>query len=179
MVTQSKMADWDEYIAELEETKRAETRPEPVSGQIEANTAFEFGDALESAVQKRVSDAMAKAELDPLKIGPTVKKEKQETSGPMWFNVPKAKLTEEDKRDWELLRMRSALRSGGANAVELPEKPPEFLQFGVVLDNPIEGQKGRISKKYRAPTIAESLAKDAEFRDFLEASVRKLNSKKD
>ena len=169
------MADWDGLIAQLQsQAKPDDAAPEPIS--LESNQAYEFGDLLESSVKQRVSQALEKAETNPVKIGPTVKKEKLETSGPNWFNVPKANLTEEEKRDWQLLHMRSALGRGGANAVELPEEPPEFLQFAVVRNNPIEGQKGRVSRKLRAPTIAESLAKDGEFRDFLETNMRKLHT---
>ena len=170
----SSMADWEGLIAKLKsEQKQKEEELEPVA--IEANQSFEFGDLLESSIQKKVSEALSKAEMNPLKIGPIAKKEKQETSGENWFNVPKARLSEEDKRDWQLLRMRSVLSHGGAGGVELSEEPPEFVQFGVIKDNPIEGNKNRVSKKYRAPTIAESLAKDAEFRDFIETNIKKLN----
>jgi hypothetical protein len=52
------------------------------------------------------------------------------------------------------------------------------VQFGVFVDNPIEGPRRRLSKKLRAPTIAESLAKDAGFRDLLETNMMKLKKKR-
>ena len=168
------MADRDGLIAQLESAAVPTSQSSDTPVVVESNQSYEFGDLLESSVQQRVKEALEKAETNPHKIGPTIKQEKQETSGPNWFNVPKANLSEADKRDWQILRMRSVISSGGANGVELPEEPPEFLQFAVVRDNPVEGQRGRVSRKLRAPTIAESLAKDAEFRDFLETNLRKI-----
>ncbi|KAH0791886.1 deoxynucleotidyltransferase terminal-interacting protein 2 [Histomonas meleagridis] len=171
------MADWDKLIA-LKTKQTQEKTPKVNEIQIEKNENFVFGDILESSKQKRIDEAMKKATSDPFRIEPEKPKQKSETSGDNWFNIPKANLTEEDKRDWEILRMRSVLKRGGAGAVELPEKPPEFLQFGVVQDNPIEGRRGRVAKRYRAPTIAESLAKDEGFREYLEMNYSKMNKKK-
>lgn len=171
------MADWNSLIS-LKTKENEEQKPEVKEGEAIKNEKFIFGDVLESAKQQRFDEAVKNATIDPTKIGPVEKKEKAETSGADWFNVPKAKLSEEDKRDWDLLRMRSALMKGGANAVELSEKPPEFLQFGVVLDNPIEGNRGRVAKRFRAPTIAESLAKDEQFQEFMEKNYEKLGKKK-
>ena len=120
---------------------------------------------------------MKKAEVDPLKMKPNQKVEKVETAGENWFNMPKAEITPEIKRDWELLRMRSVFRSGADNNT-LSENPPEFLQVGTVKENPIEGRKGRAGRRYRAETITEALAKDAEFRDFIERNYQRLESKK-
>ena len=170
------MADWDKLIA-LKTKQIQEEKPKVKEVQIEKNENFVFGDVVESSKQKRIDEAMKKAINDPFRIEPVKPKEKIETSGDNWFNIPKAKLTEEDKRDWEILRMRSVLQKGGAGAVELPEKPPDFLQFGIVQDNPIEGRRGRVAKRFRAPTIAESLAKDEEFRDFLEMNYTKIQKK--
>lgn len=167
------MADWDELIAEVT-NKPQKSVSEVKETAVRDVDDFSFGDALEKSMQKKVDLAIAKAELDPLKIRPVLPKEKAETAGEKWFNIPKAKLSEEDIRDWKLLKMRSVLHRGGANAVELPEDPPDFVQFGVILDNPMEGKKGRLDRKLRAPTIAESLAKDFEYREYLESNYEKI-----
>lgn len=171
------MLNWDLLIAQVqtENLSQKETNNEL---SRENNREFEFSDVLEKSRQKKINDSMKHAQIDPQKIRSIQKIEKAETAGPDYFYMPKAELTEELKRDWEMLRMRSVLHSGGANAVELPENPPEFLQVGVVLDNPKEGSKGRLGKKLRAPTITESLVKDAKFRDFLEKNYQKLDKKK-
>lgn len=171
------MADWDSLIS-LKTKENEVEKPEVKELETVKNKDFIFGDVLENAKQQRLDDAIQNAILNPLKIKPVEKKEKVETAGSNWYNIPKAKLSEEDKRDWDLLRMRSVLTKGGVNAVELPEKPPEFLQFGVVQDNPIEGNRGRVAKRLRAPTIAESLAKDEQFHDFMEKNYEKLEKKK-
>ena len=172
------MADWDSLIASAEK-RNPQNKPSIANTNIIQNSDFEFGDTLEAKTKEKIDNALSNAELDPLKISPVIKKEKVETSGPGWYDIPKVQLTEEQKRDWKLLRMRAILQRGGGKVVDLPEDPPDFIQFGTIQVNPIEGQKGRISKKLRAPTIAESLIKDKEFREFLEESYDKIkkNSK--
>ncbi|OHT06113.1 Acidic 82 kDa protein [Tritrichomonas foetus] len=171
------MSDWDALIAEVK-NENPKKEMEAKDALTEKNRDFEFGDALEDSTKKRVDSAMEKAEVDPLKMKPVTKVKKLETSGDNWYNIPKTEWTEEMKRDWQLIRMRSVLGPGGANSVELPEEYPDFVQFGTISENPIEGQKGRLSKKLRAPTIAESLAKDTEFRSFLEKNYQKLEKKR-
>ena len=172
------MSDWDSLIAEAKNESTAILTPEKLQNG-ENDREFAFGDAIDDSTQKRVNEAISKAELDPYKMKPATKPEKVETAGENWYNMPKAEMTEELKRDWEILRMRSVLQKGGANAVELPEEPPEFLQVGIIRDNPMEGRKGRVSRKYRAATITEALAKDQGFRDFLESSYMKMKEKKE
>ena len=167
------MADWDSLIA-LAEKKNPQVKPSVKNTDINKNSDFEFGDALEAKTKEKTDKSLSTAELNPLKIAPITKQEKVETSGPGWYNIPKVKYTEEQKRDWKLLRMRAIMQRGSGKVVDLPEEPPDFVQFGTIQMNPLEGQKGRISKKLRAPTIAESLAKDQEFREFLEESYDKI-----
>ncbi|KAK8886175.1 Deoxynucleotidyltransferase terminal-interacting protein 2 [Tritrichomonas musculus] len=172
--------NWDTLIAQAKKeniSKKDQYADEELNTK-ESSRDFEFADALEDSIKKKVESSMEKAELDPFKIKPKTKVEKLETAGANWFNMPKAEITEEIKRDWELLRMRSVLKSGGVNGVQLPENPPEFLQVGVIKDNPIEGPKGRVGRRYRGATITEALVKDADFRDFLERKYQKLEKKK-
>lgn len=173
------MNDWDLLIEEAknENQSKNDHKETEVLDIKESNRDFEFGDALEESKKKKVESSMKNAEVDPLKIIPNQKVEKLETAGEGWFNMPKAEITPELKRDWDILRMRSVFRSG-ADLSEMPENPPDFIQVGVIKDNPIEGAKRRVGKKHRGKTIAEALAKDAEFRDFLERKYQKLVSKK-
>jgi hypothetical protein len=73
--------------------------------------------------------------------------------------------------------MRGAIGKPSTRAHQLPEKPPDFLQFGVVVGSAIEGPRGKLRRKLRGRTIAESLSKDGDFRDFLDANVRKMKKK--
>lgn len=78
------------------------------------------------------------------------------TAGPDWFNLPKTDLTQELKRDLQLLRMRSVLdpkrhykkESGKAQA-------PEFSRVGTIIEGPTEYFSGRITKKDRKKTFVE------------------------
>ena len=171
------MADWDALIAE-ESAQNTELRPEVKQSDL-SYSGFAFGDTLQEFSEQNLKNQESKMVSDPLKIqAHKLKKEKDETAGKNWFNMPKSNLTEEDLRDWEILHMRSVIEKGAANVAPLPEKPPEFLQFGIIHSHAMDGNKAKLSRKQRAPTIAEMLAKDDSFQRFLDDAKKKEQKKK-
>ena len=172
------MADWDSLISDV--TQNSESiKPSVIEPHIKDSKAFEFGDVFQAEKDSKLNSAMKLAQTDPLKLKAITKNEKKpETAGDKWFNMPKAQLTDEDKRDWEFLHMRSVLDKGMKNVVQLSEQPPEFVQFGFVKSHAMDGPKGRLNRKLRAPTIAESLAKDDNFHQFLAESEKKMKKRK-
>ena len=170
------MADWDSLIAE-ETAQNTELRPEVKQSDLSSST-FAFGDALEKFTEENLKNQESKIVSDPLKItAHKLKREKDETAGKNWFNMPKSNLTEEEKRDWQILHMRSVWEKGAKNVVQLPEQPPEFVQFGVIHTHAMDGNKAKLSRKQRAPTIAEMLAKDDSFQQFINDAKKKQQSK--
>ena len=167
------MADWDSLIA-AETAQNTTLKPEVKQSAISAdNSNFAFGDAMESFMEKNLENKISQAQVDPFKIQNKTKGKKQITAGKNWYNMPKAELTEEEKRDWQVLHMRSVMERGAGNVAALPEEPPEFVQFGVVHTHDMDGRKARLSRKQRAPTIAEMLAKDESFVSFLNETKKK------
>lgn len=172
------MADWDSLIAETEASSTA-IKPVVHETGLTVNRDFAFGDAAQEFLDDKLKDAMNKAIADPTKM-PAIdkKKKKDESAGKDWFNIPKSKLTEEDKRDWQILHMRSVIEKGAGNVVQLPEEPPEFLQFGTIQTHAMDGKKARLTRKERGATILESLAKDDTYINYLnEEKAKKLKPK--
>ena len=170
------MADWDALIAE-ETAQNTELKPEVKQSELSSSN-FAFGDTLQEYADQNLHNTQAKIVSDPLKItAHKLKKEKDETAGKNWFNMPKTNLTEEEKRDWQILHMRSVWEKGARNVAPLPEQPPEFLQFGVIHSHAMDGNKAKLSRKQRAPTIAEMLAKDDSFQQFINDAKRKQREK--
>ncbi len=78
-----------------------------------------------------------------------------------------AEVTEEQKRDLEVLRMRGALDPKRFYKKNDAEAPPKYFQVGRVLDAPADRYAAdRASKKARKSTLVEELMADAEFQRY-------------
>ena len=80
------------------------------------------------------------------------------TTGKEWYDMPRTKVTDELKKDMQLLRMRSVLdpkRHYKKETVTKQNLIPEFSQMGTVVEGPTEFFTGRISRKDRRETFVE------------------------
>ena len=93
------------------------------------------------------------------------------TAGKDWFDMPRAELTPELKRDLQILRMRSVLDPKRHYKKENGKaQPPKYLQVGTVVEGPTEFFSNRITKKNQRKTfVEEALA--------VEQEARRLRSK--
>jgi hypothetical protein len=84
--------------------------------------------------------------------------QKKATAGKEWFDLPRTTVTDELKKDLQLLRMRSVLdpkRHYKKEAVTKQNLVPEFSQMGTVVEGPTDFFSGRISRKDRRETFVE------------------------
>lgn len=153
------MDDWATLLGEFNEAKNVAVKEE------ELGTHIDIDEAIRAANDKQLGESMQLTVSEPDKIVPIEKKRKTEQ---------KRIFTDEEKRDWEALRMRSVYVEGGRNMAELEEEPPESLQFGVVQTHARYGRNMRLKRRERAPTIAEALTRDEGVREFLEKNRKKL-----
>lgn len=80
----------------------------------------------------------------------------QLTAGPAWFDMPKTVVTDQLKRDLQLLEMRSVLDPHRHYKKDSRKgKVPTFSQVGTVIEGPTEWYSGRINKKDRAKNFVE------------------------
>ena len=92
------------------------------------------------------------------------REERERTTGPNWFNMPAAELTEEKKRDLLVLQMRKALDPKRFYKKNDSKEFSRYFQVGTVIDNPADFYHSRIPKKDRKRTFVEELLADAEFK---------------
>ena len=85
-----------------------------------------------------------------------VNKSFQDDAGPQWFNMPKAEMTPQLKRDWQLLRMRGLLDPKHQKKA-LSKTPPEYLQVGELIAGPTDPLRSRLGRKERKRTITEEV----------------------
>lgn len=99
-------------------------------------------------------------------------KEQQESSkGAKWFHMKKAEMTEEEKRDLKILKMRKALDPKTFYKGEDMKGLPRFYQKGIIVEDKSEFYSARIPKKQRSKSIAGELMADTSFLNYGSAKV--------
>eukprot|EP00112_Aurelia_sp_Birch-Aquarium-sp1_P024330 Seg765.4 transcript_id=Seg765.4/GoldUCD/mRNA.D3Y31 product="rRNA-processing protein fcf2" protein_id=Seg765.4/GoldUCD/D3Y31 len=105
------------------------------------------------------------------------KGDREETAGPGWYNLPKTEVTDDIKKDLQVLKMRHVLnpkrfyKKGETNM-------SKYFQIGTVVAGPSEFYSSRVPKKERKRTMVDELLADSEFRrknkkKYLEIQERK------
>ncbi|KAF2456768.1 Fcf2 pre-rRNA processing-domain-containing protein [Lineolata rhizophorae] len=119
---------------------------------------------------KTSSDLRLRKVEDPVAAKKRRQREKHATAGPDWFNLPRTEQTEEAKRDFQLLKMRSVLDPHRHYKKESAKaEMPKYSQRGTLIEGPAEYYTARIPNKERKRTFVEEvLAKEAESGKFKE-----------
>lgn len=104
--------------------------------------------------------------------------ERTKTKGEMWFHMPRQKLTENVKKDLEILRMRGALDTKHFYKKNDREVLPKYFQVGHVVDSPVDYYSSRVPKKERRKTMVEELLADAEFQQKSKKKYRAIVTEK-
>ncbi|KAI8837527.1 Fcf2 pre-rRNA processing-domain-containing protein, partial [Chytridium lagenaria] len=95
-----------------------------------------------------------------------------ETTGPGWFNMKAPDLTDEIKRDLEVIRSRAALDPKRKSL-------PKFFQIGTVMDSATDFYSGRLSNKERKNGILEELMADRDTKASLKKRFTKIQVAKE
>lgn len=94
------------------------------------------------------------------------REERSKTKGPDWFGLPAPEMTEDLKRDLEVLRMRHVMDPKRFYKKNDLKDLPKYFQVGTVMDSPADFYHARVPKKDRKQTMVEELLADAEFRRY-------------
>jgi len=148
--------------------------------KIEAKLSSMTSNALlKNVMEKEVSQLMKKSVIPPdmeknktcpkfheSKIAKEKEKKKkaEETTGPGWYNMPRTELTDEVKRDLQILKMRGTLDNKRHYKRSDSKAFPKFFQMGTVVEGAHDFYSSRLSKKDRKRTMVDELLADAEFR---------------
>jgi len=90
------------------------------------------------------------------------KNERMKTAGDGWQNMPATELTEENKRDLELLQMRDALDPKTHYRKTDRGVLPKYFEVGRVIETKADWYSSRLTKRERKPTMIEELMNDHE-----------------
>jgi len=108
------------------------------------------------------------------------KRKAKETAGNGWYNLPKTEMTDEVKRDIQVIKMRSVLdpkrfyKRGD-------KRISKYFQVGTVVSGAADFYSSRIPKKDRKRSMVDQLLADAEFRrrnkrKYLEIQEQRANT---
>lgn len=88
------------------------------------------------------------------------KKRAQKTSGKMWFDLPKTKLTKEAMQTWAILQHKGQLSANKGQFLRIEKsKLPEYSQIGTFIGGGAQND-GSLSKRERKRTLAEQFLDD-------------------
>ena len=169
------MTEWDDIIRDIKNDSKVKSDIINET-KIVRGKGFEFSDTLENKIEEATSKALADSTIDPLNLTPLERKKVKDDSAKGWFNTPVSNLTEEQKIDWEVLRMRNLFGETAAGCVELPEQPSKYAQVATIVVHASQGKKANLTRKQRAPTILEQYSKNPEFNEYLKLKKAKLEN---
>ncbi|KAL9989551.1 hypothetical protein ACROYT_G004113 [Oculina patagonica] len=111
------------------------------------------------------------------------KKTKEESAGPMWFNLPATQITPEIEQDMKIIKMRNILDRKRHYKKNDSSALPKYFQIGTVVEGSAEFYTSRIPKRQRKNNMIDELLSDAEFRrynkkKYLEIQAAKQSGKK-
>lgn len=117
-------------------------------------------------------------DLSDKKLKKLRRRERDKTKGKKWFNLPAPEMTEEVKRDLEVIQMRSALDPKHFYKRNDMQGLPKYFQIGKVVDAPLDYYNSRLTKKERKRTIVDELMADAEFAKYNKRKYQEIIAEK-
>ncbi|XP_068694994.1 uncharacterized protein [Montipora foliosa] len=111
------------------------------------------------------------------------KKAREETAGPMWFNLPATQITPEIEQDMKIMKMRNVLDKKRHYKKNDTKALPKYFQIGTIVEGSADFYSSRIPKRQRKSTLIDELLSDAEFRrcnkkKYLEIQAAKQSGRK-
>ncbi|KAI8069828.1 Fcf2 pre-rRNA processing-domain-containing protein [Gilbertella persicaria] len=98
--------------------------------------------------------------------------EREKTTGKSWFDMPKADITDEVKRDLQVLKMRHIL-DRKRHYKKMGKRPdPKYFQIGTIIESPTEFFSARMTNKERKQTIVDELMASDDMKQYYK---RKFN----
>lgn len=157
------------------------SRPETAS-RAELDVAMHGGHETRKKLEAMAVGAKA-LEIEP-KLGKKARKkanklEREKTKGAAWFGMGAPEITEETKRDLEVLQMRNAADPKRFYKKNDLKVLPKYFQVGQVIDSPADYYSDRVPNKMRKKTLVDELMADAEFKKFNKRKYAEIIEKKE
>lgn len=113
---------------------------------------------------------------DPTKLNKLLRKQKKDTAGSQWFDMPAPVLTPELKKDLQLLKLRSVIdpkrhyKKSDAKSKTLPK----YFQVGTIVESASDFFSSRLTKKERKSSIADELLSNGSLSHYRKRKVREI-----
>ncbi|KAI8075183.1 Fcf2 pre-rRNA processing-domain-containing protein, partial [Gongronella butleri] len=105
-------------------------------------------------------------------------KERAKTSGSGWFDMPLGEMTEENKRDLQILRMRHVLDRKRHYRKMDKKHQPKYFQIGTLIEGATEFYSARLNRKDRKQTITEEIMGDSHHTDYYKRKYGEIQQAK-
>jgi len=92
------------------------------------------------------------------------KREREQSAGAKWFDLPSKELDMEEKLTIDALRLRETLDPSRFYKRKATEEVAKQFQIGTVVEHPIDFYSSRATRRERKQTIVDELIADAEFK---------------
>ncbi|KAI8993565.1 Fcf2 pre-rRNA processing-domain-containing protein [Pilobolus umbonatus] len=104
--------------------------------------------------------------------------ERARTSGKGWFDMPKPEMTDELKRDLQVLKMRHVLDRKRHYKKMGKKADPTYFQVGTIIESPTEFFSARMTRKERKGTIVDELLANEESKQYYKRKFNETQEKK-
>ena len=94
------------------------------------------------------------------------KAEREKSKGSDWFGMKAPEITEEVKRDLEILQMRGAIDPKRFYKKNDRNVLPKYFQIGQYVDTPLDRHSSSGQKKGKKKSLVDELMADAEFQKY-------------
>ncbi|KAI9023842.1 Fcf2 pre-rRNA processing-domain-containing protein [Phycomyces nitens] len=91
---------------------------------------------------------------------------REKTTGKGWFDMERPEITEEIKRDLQIIKMRHVLDRKRHYKKMGKNYNPKFFQVGTIIEGPTEFFSSRILKKDRKQTLVDELLADEQSKQY-------------
>jgi len=105
------------------------------------------------------------------------RKERKQTMGKKWYHMRAPEMTDDIKRDLEVLQMRNVLDPKRFYKHNDRKTLPKYFQMGTIMENSADYYSSRLTKKQRKQTLVDELLADAEFKNFQKRKYNEIQAK--
>ncbi|CAI5995601.1 unnamed protein product [Closterium sp. NIES-64] len=103
---------------------------------------------------------------DPHKLAQIARKNKPNTAGPKWYDLPAPDITPEIKTELQLLRMRNVLDPKRHYRSADSKKLPTHFQIGTVVEGAADFYSSRLTRRERKQSFAAELLHDEDLKKY-------------
>jgi len=106
-----------------------------------------------------------------------VKKKPRDTAGPLWFNLPRGKLTPQNKLHFLMLKYRHLLYRDYKPSKIKDVYIPKYFGLATVVEGPTEYYSSRLSNKERKKSWHEQYLSDDSNKDWFKTKISRATSR--